>query len=139
VADLQLKFFKKNPENKGKFMTCGLWRFSRHPNYFGEAVFWWGIFIVACSCEKGWITFYSPLIITLLLRYVSGVPLLEAEFKKRPGFEEYAKEVNCFIPWFPKKSATEGVNGDADTKLNLNKEDYEMAKSPSKSEKTNRE
>ena len=70
-------------------MKGGLWRYSRHPNYFGEAVFWWGLFIVACSFEKGWITFFSPLIITLLLRYVSGVPILEKEFEKRPGFKLY--------------------------------------------------
>ena len=83
-------------------MRQGLWRYSRHPNYFGEAVFTLGLFIIACSVEKGWITFYSPLIITLLLRYGSGVPILEKEFEKRPGFEDYKKETNCFIPWFPK-------------------------------------
>lgn len=87
-------------------MKEGLWRYSRHPNYFGEAAFWWGIYITACSFEKGWITFYSPLIITLLLRFVSGVPILEKEFAKRPGFKQYAAETNIFIPWFPK----EGVN-----------------------------
>ena len=89
IADWQLYTFKKDEKNKGLFLTEGLWRYSRHPNYFGEAVFWWGIFIVACSFEKGWFTFYSPLIITLLLRYVSGVPILEKEFEKRPGFKEY--------------------------------------------------
>jgi steroid 5-alpha reductase family enzyme len=90
VADLQLYMFKAIQENKGKFMTSGLWRYSRHPNYFGEATFGWGLYIVACSFERGWITFYSPLIITLLLRYVSGVPILEKDFAKRPGFQEYA-------------------------------------------------
>lgn len=105
IADLQLYLFKQNAENKGKFITTGLWRYSRHPNYFGEATFGWGLFIMACSFEKGWITFYSPLITTLLLRYVSGVPILEKEFEKRPGFKEYAEQTNCFLPWIPKKAA----------------------------------
>lgn len=103
VADWHLFVFKRDPNNKGKFLTAGLWRYSRHPNYFGEAVFWWGLFIVACSFEKGWITFYSPLIITLLLRYVSGVPILEKNFETRPGFKEYQQQTNVFFPWFPKE------------------------------------
>lgn len=103
IADLQLYLFKAKGENKGKFMTTGLWRYSRHPNYFGEATFNWGLFIVACSFTHGWITFYSPLIVTLLLRYVSGVPLLEKEFEKRPGFAEYRAQTNCFVPWMPRK------------------------------------
>jgi steroid 5-alpha reductase family enzyme len=87
VADLQLYMYKRA---NGEFpCKTGLWRYSRHPNYFGEAVFTWGLFIIACTCEYGWITFYAPLVITLLLRFVSGVPLLEKEFEKRPGFTEY--------------------------------------------------
>ena len=104
LADLQLFYFKKNPANAGQFCKSGLWRYSRHPNYFGEAVFTWGLFIIACTCVNGWITFYSPLVITLLLRFVSGVPLLEKEFEKRPGFAEYCRETNCFFPWFPKSN-----------------------------------
>jgi steroid 5-alpha reductase family enzyme len=67
-------------------IKSGLWRYSRHPNYFGEALLWWGTFIIACSVEYGWITFYAPLFITLLVRFVSGVPLLEEKYKNRPEF-----------------------------------------------------
>ena len=87
VADIQLLLFKRDPHNKGFFMKNGLWRYSRHPNFFGESIFWWGLFINACSVHNGWITFYSPLIVTLLVRFVSGVPILEKEFAKRPGFK----------------------------------------------------
>lgn len=103
VADIQLFMFKKDAQNKGQFMKEGLWRYSRHPNFFGESIFWLGLFINACSIHNGWITFFSPVIITLLVRYVSGVPLLEKEFAKRPGFKTYESETNCFIPWFPKE------------------------------------
>jgi steroid 5-alpha reductase family enzyme len=64
-------------EDRQPILSTGLWRYSRHPNYFGEAVLWWGISVIACSIEYGWITLYSALFITLLIRYVSGVPLLE--------------------------------------------------------------
>jgi steroid 5-alpha reductase family enzyme len=102
VADIQLSLFKKDPKNKGVVLTRGLWRDSRHPNYFGEACFWWGIYVMACSFERGWITFFGPLILTLLVRYVSGVPILEKNFAKRPGFKRYERETNTFFPWFPK-------------------------------------
>eukprot|EP00347_Sterkiella_histriomuscorum_P004131 403361636 len=102
IADIQLQAFRRHPLNKGKLMTKGLWRYSRHPNYFGESVEWWGIFLIACSVEKGWITFYGPLITTLLLRYVSGVPILEKKYSQREDFKRYMKETNCFVPWFYK-------------------------------------
>jgi steroid 5-alpha reductase family enzyme len=62
----------------------GLWKYSRHPNYFGEALLWWGLYLITCGVKHGLFTFFSPLIITLLLRYVSGVPLLEKHFKNNP-------------------------------------------------------
>lgn len=80
IADGQMLNFKLKKENKGKIMKYGLWKYSRHPNYFGESLMWWGIYLIACSIEKGWIAFFSPLIITLLLRFVSGVPLLEKKY-----------------------------------------------------------
>lgn len=81
VSDIQLAVFRKNPENKGKIIKSGLWRYSRHPNYFGEAVVWWGIYLIACGVKWGWATFISCVSITLLLRFVSGVPFLETKYK----------------------------------------------------------
>jgi steroid 5-alpha reductase family enzyme len=105
VGDNQLKAFKSKPENKGKLMTSGLWKYTRHPNYFGEAMMWWGIYFIALSVENGWTTFYSPLIITLLLLFVSGVPLLEKRYKSHPEFKDYASRTSKFIPLPPKRKA----------------------------------
>ena len=102
VGDYQLKLFIAKPENKGKLMTTGLWSLTRHPNYFGEATMWWGIFLIAIASGAPIWTALSPLTITLLLLYVSGVPLLEKSMKKKPGFAEYAGRTNKFFPWFPK-------------------------------------
>ncbi len=98
VGDSQLKVFIKNPLNKGKIMTSGLWKFSRHPNYFGEVTQWWGIFIMALSVINGWITIFGPLTITCLILFVSGVPLLEKKYAGRKDFEEYKKKTSIFIP-----------------------------------------
>lgn len=103
VGDRQLKDFLKKPENKGKIMKDGLWSFTRHPNYFGEATMWWGIFLIALSIPGGIITIISPLTITILLLFVSGVPLLEKSMADNKDFQEYMKETNKFFPWFPKK------------------------------------
>lgn len=82
-------------------MQTGLWKYTRHPNYFGEATMWWGIFIIALSINAGIWTVVSPAIITLLLLFVSGVPLLEKKYKDNPEFIEYAKRTNKFIPGRP--------------------------------------
>ena len=103
VGDAQLKKFKQEPESKGKLMTTGLWSLTRHPNYFGEAAMWWGIYIISQSVGVAWWAIISPIVITWLLRFVSGVPMLEESMRKRPGFEEYAAKTNAFIPWIPKK------------------------------------
>ncbi len=103
VGDYQLLRFKRHPENKGKLMTQGLWKYTRHPNYFGECVMWWGIFLIALSVPKGWTSIISPLLITFLLLRVSGVVMLEAKYKKDKEFMEYARHTNAFIPWIPKK------------------------------------
>lgn len=103
ISDIQLAIFKMNPENKGKIMQSGLWKYSRHPNYFGEAAQWWGIFLFAASAG-GWVTIISPIVLTYLLLFVSGVPLLEAKMKKNPEFEAYKKKTSAFIPWFPKEA-----------------------------------
>lgn len=98
IADRQLHRFKKSG-TKGLLMT-GLWRYSRHPNYFGEAVQWWGLYVIAIGTPGGWLTVYGPVIITFLLRFVSGVPLIEKRYAGRKDFEEYKKRTNAFIPWF---------------------------------------
>ena len=103
VGDSQLKAFISKPENKGRLMKYGLWKYTRHPNYFGEATMWWGIFIISLSVPNGWIGFYSPLIITLLLLFVSGVPLLERKYKKHPEWAEYERTTSKFIPMYSKQ------------------------------------
>jgi len=103
VGDSQLARHLKNPENKGKLMTSGLWKYTRHPNYFGEATMWWGIFILAVTTSNGWIAIISPLTITFLLLFVSGVPLLEKKYKDRPDWIEYKKKTSIFVPMLPKK------------------------------------
>lgn len=102
VGDEQLKthLADKSP-NKEKFIKWGLWRYTRHPNYFGEAVLWYGIWLIACSLQYGWITVFSPLFINILIRYVSGVPLLEKKYKNNEEFQQYCKETNVFVPWCP--------------------------------------
>jgi len=103
IGDSQLKSFISKPENKGRLMKYGLWKYTRHPNYFGEAIMWWGIYIISISVTNGWTGIYSPLIITLLLLFVSGVPLLEKKYKNHPEWPEYAKQTSKFIPLPPKK------------------------------------
>jgi steroid 5-alpha reductase family enzyme len=105
AADSQLSRFvrfRKSPENP--IMTKGLWRFSRHPNYFGEALLWWGIFLLAVRVPGGWAAAVSPLLIGFLLRFVSGVPLLEKKYRDNPRFREYARMTNAFVPWFQRKN-----------------------------------
>jgi len=102
TGDRQLKEFISNPENKGKLMDKGLWRYSRHPNYFGEVTQWWGIFIIALSAPGSLFTIIGPLTITVLIIFVSGVPLLEKKYAGRPDFEAYKKRTSVFIPLPPK-------------------------------------
>jgi len=103
VGDAQLKAFLRDPENRGKIMSTGLWRYTRHPNYFGEATLWWGIFLIALSGGVTPFAVVGPVTITLLLLFVSGVPLLEKSMKDKPGYAEYAAKTSIFVPWFPKK------------------------------------
>lgn len=103
IGDAQLRSFISKPENRGIIMDKGLWSYTRHPNYFGESLMWFGLGVVGLSVMYGYIGFFSYLLITSLLLFVSGIPLLEKAFKDRPGFAEYAARVSVFIPWFPKK------------------------------------
>ena len=99
VGDYQLNIFKRNPENQGKLITNGLWKYTRHPNYFGEVLVWCGIGIFTLSSQAGWMTLISPVVITLLLRFVSGVPMLEKKYDGRPDWEEYKKRTAAFFPF----------------------------------------
>ena len=104
VADYQMQKFRNNPDNREKVMDRRLWAWTRHPNYFGESLIWWGIFCMALAVPGGWITIISPLLITFLLLKVSGVAMLEKDIgSRRPGYEEYKNRVNAFFPWFPSK------------------------------------
>jgi steroid 5-alpha reductase family enzyme len=102
-GDWQLQRFKADPANKGKLLTSGLWRYTRHPNYFGDAVQWWAFYLIALA-SGGWWTIFSPVMMTFLLRNVSGVAMLEKTLKaSKPGYKEYVESTNAFFPWFPKK------------------------------------
>lgn len=101
VADTQLASFRGDPANKGRVLQTGLWRYSRHPNYFGDALQWWGIFLVAASAG-GWWTVYAPAMMTFLLIRISGVTLLEKTMASRPGYVEYMKRTSAFVPWIPR-------------------------------------
>ena len=100
-SDAQLRRFKADPANNSKLLTTGVWKYSRHPNYFGEAVLWWGFYIIALAAGTWW-TIFSPIIMTYLLMKVSGVVRLERTLKLKPGHEEYMNRTNAFFPWFPK-------------------------------------
>jgi len=104
AADIQLAVHIRRPENKGKLMTAGLWSLTRHPNYFGEATLWWGIGLISLSSEFGWAGLIGPAAITFLLRFVSGVPLLEKKYAGRPDWEEYKTRTPIFFPRLPKRA-----------------------------------
>lgn len=103
IGDSQLRTHLADPKNRNRLMTSGLWRYTRHPNYFGEAVQWWGIFIIALGVPYGWMSIIGPLAITVLLLFVSGVPLTEKRFEGRPGWDAYKKRTSVFLPLPPKK------------------------------------
>ena len=103
VGDQQLLRFKRDPSNKDRIITIGLWRYTRHPNYFGEATMWWGLFLIALSVRNGWTAVISPALITFMLLRVSGVTMLEKKYAGNREFEDYARKTSGFIPWFPKE------------------------------------
>jgi steroid 5-alpha reductase family enzyme len=104
VADRQMKSFKSDRGSKGKVCQRGLWAYSRHPNYFFEALFWWGIFIFALGSPWGWITIVCPLLMLWFLLKVTGIPLTEEHSVKSKGdaYREYQRTTSAFIPWFKK-------------------------------------
>ena len=98
VGDWQLSRFKADPANKGKVLDTGLWRYTRHPNYFGNACIWWGLYVIALSAG-GWWSLISPILMTFLLLKVSGVVLLEKGItERRPAYRDYIERTNAFIP-----------------------------------------
>lgn len=102
IGDYQLDRFVRKSENRGKIMMAGLWRYTRHPNYFGEAIMWWGLFLIVFGLPLSELVLASPILITFLLTQVSGTPMLEKRLSGRPDWEEYKKRTSAFIPWFPK-------------------------------------
>jgi steroid 5-alpha reductase family enzyme len=103
LADWQMSRFKARADSKGQVMDQGLWRYSRHPNYFGEFCVWWGFYLLALSADAWLWLLFSPLLMSFLLMKVSGVPLLEKDLvDRRPAYREYQKRTNCFFPGLPK-------------------------------------
>jgi steroid 5-alpha reductase family enzyme len=106
VGDHQLARFKREPSNRGRVLDRGLWRYTRHPNYFGDATLWWGLYFMACATPGGWLTVLSPALMTFLLIRVSGVTLLEKGLTaSKPGYQAYVARTPAFFPWFPRAPA----------------------------------
>ena len=109
VADGQKSRFRRNPENSGRFIATGLWRYSRHPNYFGESLLWWGLFIAMIPVFSGWdfLTAIGPVFLTALLLFVSGVPPLErsadGKYGGQPAYRQYKKKTSIFVPLPPRR------------------------------------
>ena len=107
IGDRQLTAFKADPSSKGQVMDRGLWRYTRHPNYFGDACVWWGLYLVALTAGGVWWTAVGPLVMTLLLVRVSGAGLLEKDIgTRRPGYADYIARTSGFIPLPPKKASS---------------------------------
>jgi len=102
-GDIQLARFKSNPQNKGKVLNTGFWKYTRHPNYFGDSAVWWSYALFCIAAGSYWLSLGSVLM-TLLIIKVSGVALLEKSLTNtKPQYSEYIRKTNAFIPWFPKK------------------------------------
>ncbi|MEP6874067.1 MAG: DUF1295 domain-containing protein [Burkholderiales bacterium] len=107
VGDQQMARFRSDPANKGEVMDRGLWRYTRHPNYFGECCTWWGLYLIALAAGGAWWSIVSPLLMTFLLLKVSGVSLLEADIsERRPAYRDYIARTSAFIPAAPRRKAS---------------------------------
>ncbi|MDX2070595.1 MAG: DUF1295 domain-containing protein [Haliscomenobacter sp.] len=102
VGDYQLTQFVKTRKHKEEVLQTGLWKYSRHPNYFGEIAMWWGIFVIVLPIPSAWLGMIGPLTITLLLVFVSGVPMLEKRYVGNAEYAEYQKRTSVLVPWWPK-------------------------------------
>lgn len=98
MGDYQLTTFLNDPKNKGKIMTQGLWKLSRHPNYFGEITMWWGLFLIVCTLPFGLWAIISPLTITILFLFVSGIPMAERRYEGNKEFDAYKKKTRALLP-----------------------------------------
>jgi steroid 5-alpha reductase family enzyme len=104
VADLQLGRFRADPSNRNRVLSHGLWAWSRHPNYFGETVMWWGFFLIGFAATHAWWLILSPILVSVLLLQVTGVaPMEEKIVERRPAYEEYRHRVSSFIPLPPRR------------------------------------
>jgi steroid 5-alpha reductase family enzyme len=102
-GDVQLTRFKADPENRGKVLNKGLWRYTRHPNYFGDSSVWWGYGLI-CFAAGSYFPVLGSVLMTALIIKVSGVALLEKSLvEQKPQYKEYIEKTSAFIPWFPKK------------------------------------
>jgi steroid 5-alpha reductase family enzyme len=108
IGDAQLARFRSSPSSKGQVLDSGLWRYTRHPNYFGDACVWWGLFALACLHWTGWLTLLSPLVMTWFLARKTGKPLLETHLARtRPGYPDYVARTSGFFPWPPRRSVSD--------------------------------
>jgi steroid 5-alpha reductase family enzyme len=103
VGDWQLARFKKDPARRGTVLNTGLWRYTRHPNYFGDAAVWTGLFLIAADSWPGVLTILSPALMVWALAGKTGKPLTEQAMSNRPGYREYVESTSGFIPWAPKR------------------------------------
>lgn len=103
AADAQLARFKASNAGRARVLDTGLWRYSRHPNYFGDALLWWGLYVIGAAAWP-WATLLSPALMTFLLTRVSGVALLEQNMIARPGYAEYVARTSAFVPWRPQRT-----------------------------------
>ena len=107
VADFQLARFRADPMNRGKTCRLGLWRYSRHPNYFFEWMYWWTYVVIAWRAPLGWLTLFAPALMLFFLFKVTGIPATEAQAIQSRGddYRDYQRTTSMFIPWFPKNSS----------------------------------
>jgi steroid 5-alpha reductase family enzyme len=105
LGDWQLTRFRKNPKNGGQVLNTGLWRYTRHPNYFGDACVWWGLYLIAAETSVGLWALPGPVLLTFTLMKWSGVPIVERRLRKtRPDYASYIERTSGFIPWPPKRA-----------------------------------
>jgi steroid 5-alpha reductase family enzyme len=108
LGDHQLRAFKADPANTGVIMDRGLWSWTRHPNYFGDAAVWWGLWLVTIAGLISLVTALSPILMTYFLVYATGARLTEKYMRRRPGFSEYCSRTSFFVPWPPRKEPARG-------------------------------